>query len=139
MTNEQKYLIERLRASGQGYKAVAKAVGLPKETVKSFCRRNSVFGNHTQAVEKEKKGFCPQCGKAVERKEKTKPRRFCSAACRQAWWNAHPERVGRKAVYTFVCEKCGKPFTAYGNDNRKYCSHVCYIKARFRGGAAHDA
>ena len=37
----------------------------------------------------------------------------------------------RKAVYHFVCACCGEPFTAYGNENRKYCSHSCYIAGRF--------
>ncbi|RXM53885.1 RNA polymerase subunit sigma-70, partial [Clostridium tetani] len=26
---------------------------------------------------------------------------------------------------------CGKEFSAYGNKNRKYCSHNCYIRDRF--------
>ena len=29
---------------------------------------------------------------------------------------------------------CGKPFTVYGNSKRKYCSHECYIRNRFKGG-----
>ena len=47
---------------------------------------------------------------------------------------AHPEAVKQKAVYTFTCQECGKEFTAYGNAKRKYCSHSCYIAARFKGG-----
>lgn len=50
--------------------------------------------------------------------------------------NAHPEAVKQKAVYTFTCPECGKEFTAYGNAKRKYCSHDCYIAARFKGGDA---
>ena len=41
-----------------------------------------------------------------------------------------------EGVYTFICPECGKEFTAYGNAKRKYCSHVCYIAARFKGGDA---
>lgn len=26
---------------------------------------------------------------------------------------------------------CGKAFVAYGNKDRKYCSHDCYIRDRF--------
>lgn len=33
-----------------------------------------------------------------------------------------------------VCPVCKKPFTVYGNANRKYCSHECYIEDRFGGG-----
>jgi len=35
---------------------------------------------------------------------------------------------------TMTCARCGKEFTSYGNKNRKYCSHDCYIKARFWEG-----
>lgn len=84
MTNEQKHLIECLRAAGQGYTAVAKAVGLPKETVKSFCRRYSVFGNHTQAVVKEKKRLLSSMRKSgrTERKNKAANSCFFLALCK---------------------------------------------------------
>ena len=49
------------------------------------------------------------------------------------WWNSHLHLVKRKAMYDFVCPTCGKSFSAYGNRNRKYCSHECYIEARFGG------
>jgi hypothetical protein len=51
-----------------------------------------------------------------------------------AWWEAHPERLSRKAVYELVCAGCGEPFESYGNKGRRYCSHGCYVKARFGGG-----
>ena len=44
------------------------------------------------------------------------------------------EDVDRRAIYECVCECCGKTFSSYGNKNRKYCSHSCYIKGRFGGG-----
>ena len=50
------------------------------------------------------------------------------------WWTEHPERIRQKAVYEFICAKCGRAFTAYGNKKRKYCSHECYIADRFGGG-----
>lgn len=138
MTNEQKEIIMRMRAEGHGYTSVANTVGLPKDTVKSFCRRNGLAGQSAHYASQEKGKRCPQCGAQIERKAKVKPRRFCSSACRQAWWNAHLDHVEKKAVYTFVCAECGEPFTAYGNNSRKYCSHMCYVKARFKGGAARD-
>lgn len=39
-----------------------------------------------------------------------------------------------KANYECICEYCGKTFLSYGNKNRKYCSHSCYINDRFGGG-----
>ena len=34
-------------------------------------------------------------------------------------------------TYIITCKQCGKKFTSYGNRNRKYCSHKCYIYHRF--------
>ena len=44
MTDEQKQQIIRLRKKGCGYTAVANKVGISKDTVKSFCRRNGLAG-----------------------------------------------------------------------------------------------
>lgn len=44
----------------------------------------------------------------------------------------------RKAFYPMVCAECGEKFLSYGNRERKYCSHACYIKARFGKGGYHD-
>lgn len=44
----------------------------------------------------------------------------------------------RKAFYPLICAECGKEFLSYGNRKRKYCSHACYIKARFQKGGCHD-
>ena len=46
-----------------------------------------------------------------------------------SWWHAHPEKIERRAVYTFTCQTCGIGFEAYGNNHRKYCSRACYQKA----------
>ena len=135
MITEQKSQISALRAQGCGYSTIAKSMELNKDTVKSFCRRNGIAG--IRAVKQaEQQNCCPQCGKKLIQAEKQKPRRFCSAKCRQAWWNAHQDLVKQKAVYSYVCPTCGKPFTAYGNSHRKYCSHQCYVQARFQGSSA---
>lgn len=42
MTDDQKQKIETLRRQGIGYCTVAKRVGLPANTVKTFCRRNNL-------------------------------------------------------------------------------------------------
>lgn len=44
------------------------------------------------------------------------------------WWNSHRDAVNKKAYRTFVCEYCGKEFTSYATDTRKYCSRECYFK-----------
>ena len=67
-----------------------------------------------------------------------KEKKFCSDECRHKWWNAHPEKITRKAVYSYTCSGCKKTFTAYGNSHRKYCCHACYIADRFKGGDADE-
>ena len=86
----------------------------------------------------EGKIFCLQCGALLTQTPGRKRVKFCSDNCRTAWWNAHPEKVNRRAVYHFTCAHCGKPFTAYGNAKRKYCSHACYIADRYKGGDGHE-
>ena len=65
MTNEQQEKIRRLRLNGIGYAKVANELGLSKETVKSFCRRNGLAGRaeDMSAKQKEKEGvICRNCG-----------------------------------------------------------------------------
>lgn len=121
MTTDQKKTIINLRSKGMSYKEIANIIEIPKEAVRSFCRNHIAKGE-----------YCPQCGNPVTQVSGRKRMRFCSAECRQAWWNAHPEAVRQKAIYSYVCVGCGCPFTAYGNAHRKYCSHACYIQARYK-------
>lgn len=125
MTTDQKEQIRAMRLQGLGYGKIAQALGISSNTVRSFCRRNSLCGDTT------KNSFCKQCGKAIKIIPKQKPRKFCSDICRTTWWNSHLNCVNRKAVYHFTCACCGQAFTAYGDQNRKYCSHSCYITDRF--------
>lgn len=71
---------------------------------------------------------CRNCGKQLTQTPGRKPVKFCSDTCRTHWWNSHLDKVNRKAFYSFTCAHCGTPFTAYGNNHRKYCSHDCYIR-----------
>ena len=131
MTDEQKEQIKVLRQRGMGYIRVAQALGISENTVKSFCRRNKLTGQVKQ--EKLAEHFCFYCGTAVTQNPGRKEKKFCSNKCRMKWWNSHPEQVNRKAVYEFTCVHCEKPFTAYGNANRKYCSQECYIADKLGG------
>ena len=140
MTNEQKLKIKQLRQSGYGYATIAEALGLTKNQVSAFCRRNALSGTKAETNTKEKldANCCRGCGKPLMQTPGRKPVKFCSDSCRVRWWNAHPEMVNKKAIYHFTCAYCGKEFTAYGNAHRKYCSHACYIADRFRGGDGHE-
>lgn len=134
MTDTEKEKIRFLRMEGLGYGAVAARLGLSENTVKSFCRRNHLTG----AVAKEASMACRHCGQPLAESPGRKGRKYCSEACRRAWWKAHPELVDRKAFYLMACARCGKEFESYGNKGRKYCSHGCYIAARFGKGDGHD-
>lgn len=110
-----------LRSTGLSFAEIAGQLEVSTNTVKSFCLRH--------------KGcqFCLNCGTQIQQPPRTRQKKFCSDKCRMKWWNTHTEEVNRKAIYNFVCKCCGKPFQAYGNNHRKYCSNACYVKARFGG------
>ncbi len=132
MTDNQKQSIREMRGSGLGYKRIAQALDLPVGTVQSFCRRESITAE-TPAIHDE--NHCRQCGKALVQKNKVKKRKFCSDECRIRWWTEHPcaKNGDNKSSHAAVCENCRKTFTVYGNTPRKYCSHECYVEARFGG------
>lgn len=133
MTNEQKIQIKRMRTEGVTYQRIGQVLGLPMNTVKTYCRRNSIsVAVKTQPGSSNTDDtFCQCCGKELVQTPGKKRRKFCSPACRTKWWNSHLEMVDRKAVYTLVCKHCGKSFTTYGIAKQKYCSHACYIAERF--------
>ena len=133
MTEAQQRQIRNLRAEGFGYKRIAEQLSVSENTIKTYCRRNGLGGNQANA-RGTSKHVCLYCGVEVKQNAGRKEKKFCSDKCRNKWWNANLDRVNRKAVYEYVCSCCKKPFTAYGNAHRKYCSHQCYIKDRFGGG-----
>lgn len=136
MTNEQREKIQELRGQGYGYATIAGAVGLSKDSVKAYCRKHSLGGvlAESNARIDLTAGVCLNCGKPLVQTPGRKKMKFCCDTCRAAWWKEHPEAVRQKAVYAFTCAHCGRSFSAYGNSKRKYCSHACYIAARFKGG-----
>lgn len=135
MTEQQKIQTIRLRGEGFGYTRIASMLGLSDNTVKSFCRRQGLTGNtgfkQKGAIQEH---FCLQCGLLVRQNPGRKEKKFCSDKCRNQYWNSHLDQVKRKAIYNYECAFCHKSFTAYGNANRKYCSHECYVEDRFGGG-----
>ncbi len=137
MTDEEKTRVLELRASGKGAKAIGRATGLSENTVKTFLRRHSFkeppIKPEPIKYEASDAPRCKMCGKIVTRYEGKRPRLYCGDACRQAWWRDHPDELHKKAIYEYECAYCHKPFTAYGNSNRKYCSHECYVNDRYGG------
>lgn len=129
MTDEQRTAITEYRRSGYGYKKISQMTGVCESTIKTFCRRNDLSGSASTLLEKP----CLCCGKPIAQIPGRKEKKFCCDACRNKWWNRNLHLVHRRALYDFVCPVCGRPFTAYGNRGRKYCSHECYIEDRFGG------
>lgn len=134
MTDAQKEKIRYWRMEGLGYGGIAARLGIPENTVKSFCRRNDLTGTATIEASMARR----HCGQPLSGSPGRKGRKFCCEACRRAWWKANPELVDRRAFYRLACARCGKEFESYGNKGRKYCSHACYIAARFGEGGSHD-
>lgn len=134
MTNEQRMIMSSLRAQGMGYGAIARKVGISENTVKSFCRRNAQKEDKPQvAGAGEHRCLC--CGAPVAQSPGRKEKKFCCDKCRNKWWNAHLDKVDRRAIREVACAGCGKIFSVYGQAARKYCSHDCYIRHRFGGSA----
>ena len=137
MTNEQKNQISRLRRAGHGYSAIAQALGISRDAVKSYCRRVDLTGCVEKPVITQLPTFCKQCGKEIPQVAGRKEKKFCSDNCRMAWWAKNASQTG-KSMAQQICKGCGKVFYAYPNDGRQYCSHECYIETRFRGGGSRE-
>ena len=129
MTQEQKEKIISMRKNGSSYSEIAQFLKISRNTVKSFCQR---MGSSMSKKIELPETMCRECGKPITQITGRKKILFCSVSCCQLWWNAHPDAVRQKALYHYTCAGCGKAFTAYGNSHRKYCSHECYIKDRYK-------
>ena len=131
ITNSQKERISHMRLEGESYAGIADALGLSRNTVKSFCLRNL----HPEPLEVQavsaKSSICTQCGKGFVLCPGHRQRRFCSDHCRMVWWNAHRDLLNSKGLLERTCACCGKPLMGYERQRRKYCSHACYIAHRY--------
>lgn len=149
MTHEEKKQIGKMRAAGMSYTRVAEALDISVNSIKSYCRRHGLGADtvlqETQPMQAEpcppqsEATACEQCGSPVLQVAGRKKRRFCSDACRQAWWTAHREAMSHKAEHHFVCEYCGMQFSRYGVSKRRFCSRSCAASARVRKEVRHDA
>ena len=140
MTALQKEKIYKLRLQGLGYKAVARELLLSVDAVKRYCKRHHLNGpaeivKLNAEVILRNSGLCLCCKNPIRQKKRGRTKKFCSNTCKYAWWKAYPEKRSQKpdAVYQYICQHCGRQFSAYGNKQRKYCSHTCYIKSRYWG------
>lgn len=138
MTELQKKTILNMRKNGDGYKTIASAVGLSRDAVRAFCKSRNMAGYGKAAAlnsnERVQAGeLCINCYEPLKQSTKGRRKKFCSEKCRREWWKRHPEKSNPRetAQYHLKCVCCGNTFISYGNKNRKYCSHNCYIHNRF--------
>lgn len=134
MTDIQKEKIREMRKEGQSYSKIALVLEINENTIKAFCRRNNLgtIKNTKPKEEKEICTACKHCNKALTHGAKGQPKKFCSEECRRAWWKVNEVQLNKKAYYTLICVECGTKFESYGNKNRKFCGHACYINNRFK-------
>lgn len=116
MTEIQRNQITGMRAAGLSYGKIAESLGIPQNTVKSYCVRHGIkVSAVSEAVSEQHqdKTLCESCGAEIVQNLKGKHKRFCCDSCRNAWWNSYPKLINRKAIYEHTCRRCGKQFTAY--------------------------
>lgn len=133
MTNEEKNMVIVLRQSGKSAREISIELSISINTIKSFLKRKNI--KKERLIENEikfEKGFCKNCGKKISYDKPSKTKLFCSDLCRHNWWGRHLDEINKKAFYDVECLYCHKKFKSYGNNKRKYCSHSCYIKMRFK-------
>ena len=86
MNEYQKEKIKEFRLKGMGYKAIANVLGLSRDSVRGFCRRNNLVGNKAvvalnMEVKLKKNEVCSCCKKTIRQKNKGRARKFCSSEC----------------------------------------------------------
>jgi len=124
MTNREKHQIDIMRRGGYSYADIADELGVPMNTVKSYCRRSQ-----GQQVAGD---LCRNCGRPLVQNPHARQKHFCSNHCRQLWWNSNRDQVNHRDRRTMECAYCGRAFSVHGKRQRKYCSQGCY--AADRGG-----
>lgn len=122
MTPEQKAMIQNMRHKLCSFVEIAGVLGLPVNTIKSYCYRNKL---NTEELLKNAVA-CKNCGKPIAKIAKTKPRIFCCDTCKLSWWKNHIDEHRKSCKTEFICKTCGTSFTDYPSAERKYCSHKCY-------------
>lgn len=128
MTIDEKEKVTMMRNQGLSYAIIASILNVSVNTVKSYCKYHNL-----KKYDKceDNKTYCLNCGEPLIQLKGKKIKKFCSDSCRYQWWNKHRKKTN-KTFNEFICPTCGTKFKVYGKTTRKYCTHECYIKARFK-------
>lgn len=141
MTEAEKSLLVKYRQQGKGCAEIARLLNVSANTVKSYMQRNRVVVDAAPAVPvapvrpRIQKGCCKQCGITLTQAEHSREKQFCSDKCRLQWWHEH--RGSSKRAVEHICPECNRVFST--DRTQKYCSHECYILARFGGKKVNEA
>ena len=135
MTKSERIKINELSAEGLGYRRISAVTGLSPNTIKSYLKRH---GSELAILPAQTGCECKRCHRPIQQTPHKRQKVFCSDACRMAWWNAHPEKVQRRANHTLCCEQCGITFISYSNKQRRFCSRACYAEYRKKGSAKNE-
>ncbi len=132
MTDLQREQIFKMRKEGMGYKKIGYTIGVSRDTVRNYCKSCGLAG-YSKEVKDRIINSCEQCGETLIQSRTGRRKRFCCEKCRRTWWKNHPDKIKKsdECMVHFTCKNCGKEVIAYSGYSRKYCSHDCYIKARF--------
>lgn len=124
-----------LRSHGVAYARIARHLEINTNSVKTFCLRNNVIPHPDVEQVSDPTGvWCLQCYERINLRAGSK---FCSEECRRTWWKNHPEQKNHTSrTRALTCRECGASFEVYAQNQRKFCSHACYVRHRFntKGG-----
>jgi len=133
MHDEQRQKIKSMRLQGIGYRRIADTIGLTRDSVRGYCRRNGLGGYGKELIKEHKNIIeeeflfilCRNCGTELQQHKLGRKRKYCGMECKREWEKAHRKQ------YAFHCEYCGKEFKSLGTKKRKYCNQECYTRDRF--------
>ena len=128
MTEFQKIKVTELYAQGYGYKSISVALGISRNTVKSFIQRHG--GERVEKLITT----CLYCGKPISQGKSRNLKKFCSDKCRSRWWCENRDFLNRKTIYTHTCAWCGAVFDSPRKE-AKYCNRTCYMAAHRNSGS----
>ncbi len=117
LTEKQKRQIIILKSQGKSFSEISDYLNIPESTVKSTFYR----------ISSRKTDSCKNCGTPLP--DCSERRVFCCDKCRLAYFKTHTGY--KRTQYRQKCPCCGTVFTS-SHGEQKYCSHQCYIKARYK-------